>query len=210
MGRTLVDQLIVAFDTAMRTLFAPALAGRALPKSLEAPVDMTPEQIKTSVCLMRVNHVGEVCAQALYAGQVLTARDPQVRDLLQQAGQEEADHLAWCATRLEQLGGRVSYLNPIWYIGAFAMGVAAGVLGDQRSLSFVTETERQVEQHLADHLTRLPEIDHASRAIVEAMKQDETQHGQDALHAGGNSVPPVVSAVMKAVSKIMTTIAHRI
>lgn len=204
------DRLIVAVDTAVRTLFAPAVAGRPLPRAKESTTQLDENDVKLSTALMRVNHVGEICAQALYAGQALMARDPKVRELMLASGREEADHLAWCRTRLDQLEGRPSVLNPIWYLGAFVMGVAAGALGDRRSLSFVTETEAQVHDHLEDHLNRLPKDDHASRAIVRAMQADETAHGEHAQAAGGGTVPRAVKQSMRAVSRVMTTVAHRI
>jgi ubiquinone biosynthesis monooxygenase Coq7 len=163
-----------------------------------------------SIGLMRVNHVGEVCAQALYSGQAWMAKDPAVRALLQKSAQEEKDHLAWCATRLQQLQGSPSKLNIIWYMGAFVMGVTAGALGDRRSLSFVAETESQVNDHLQHHLSILPDSDAESRSIVTAMQQDEVEHGENARQAGGSDVPIVVKHVMNMVSKIMTTVAYKI
>lgn len=204
------DRLVVAVDTAVRTLFAPATAGRPVPRAAVPTAQLDVDDVKLSIALMRVNHVGEICAQALYAGQALMARDPRVRELMLASGREEADHLAWCQTRLDQLQGRPSVLNPVWYLGAFVMGITAGVLGDRRSLSFVTETEAQVFDHLASHLTQLPETDHASRAIVRAMQADETAHGEHAQAAGGGTVPRTVKQAMQAVSRVMTTVAHRI
>lgn len=204
------DRFIIAIDTAVRTLFAPAVAGRPLPHAAESTTQMDLNDNKLSTSLMRVNHVGEVCAQALYAGQALMARDTRVRELMLASGREEADHLAWCKTRLDQLNGRPSILNPIWYLGAFVMGVTAGALGDRRSLSFVMETETQVRDHLQDHLNRLPKTDHASRAIITQMQQDETAHGDHAEAAGGVAVNNLVKQAMQTVSKVMTTVAHRI
>jgi ubiquinone biosynthesis monooxygenase Coq7 len=157
---------------------------------------------------MRVNHVGEICAQALYSAQALMCRDPQLRRHLEKAGQEETDHLAWTRQRLSELQGRPSLLNPIWYAGAFAMGAIAGRFGDAVSLGFVVETERQVESHLGAHLDRLPENDHASRAIVTQMKADERLHSEEALAAGGVTLPKGVQLGMRAVAKVMTTTAH--
>jgi ubiquinone biosynthesis monooxygenase Coq7 len=165
---------------------------------------------------MRVNHVGEVCAQALYSAQALAARlgrTPDREALARQheaAGQEETDHLAWCKQRLDQLGDRPSLLNPLWYAGAFAIGLVAGRLGDKVSLGFVVETERQVEAHLDSHLTRLPAKDHASRAIVTQMMADEARHAQEAQHAGAAQLPPPVQGIMRAAAKVMTTVAHRV
>lgn len=206
----IIDNILIAADTALRTLFATPYATRPLPKAAESTVYMDKRDCDQSRALMRVNHVGEVCAQALYAGQVLTARDPAVRALLTQSGREEQDHLAWCKTRLDQLEGRPSLLNPVWYLGAFVMGVAAGLAGDKYSLGFVAETELQVEQHLADHLNKLPKTDHASRAILTQMQQDEVRHGAAAEAAGSKELPDGVKTLMRAVSKIMTTTAYRI
>jgi ubiquinone biosynthesis monooxygenase Coq7 len=157
---------------------------------------------------MRVNHVGEVCAQALYQAQALTAREPALRAQLEQAAREEADHLAWTQSRLRELGDRPSLLNPIWYAGSFAIGLAAGRLGDAASLGFVVETERQVEQHLAGHLERLPASDLASRAIVEEMKADEARHADTALAAGAAPMPAPARWLMRAAARMMTTTAH--
>lgn len=159
---------------------------------------------------MRVNHVGEVCAQALYQAQALTARTPELRIQMLRAAQEELDHLAWTEQRLSQLGDRPSLLNPLWYAGAFAIGLAAGRAGDSVSLGFVVETERQVEEHLAGHLERLPPQDAASRAIVEQMRQDEARHGLEAREAGAVEMPKPLAALMRVAAKVMTTTAHRL
>jgi ubiquinone biosynthesis monooxygenase Coq7 len=159
---------------------------------------------------MRVNHVGEVCAQALYQAQALTARTPELREQMRQAAQEELDHLVWTQQRLTQLQDRPSLLNPLWYAGAFAIGLAAGRAGDAVSLGFVVETERQVEEHLASHLDKLPVEDTASRAIVEQMREDEARHGAHARAAGAATLPQPVQMLMRAAAKVMTTTAHRI
>jgi ubiquinone biosynthesis monooxygenase Coq7 len=159
---------------------------------------------------MRVNHVGEVCAQALYQGQALTARNPEARAALEEAAREETDHLAWCEDRLNELGGRKSLLNPLWYAGSFALGATAGVLGDKWNLGFLAETERQVEAHLDEHLRQLPEQDAKSRAIVEQMKEDEIRHAQTAVHYGAAELPPPVKLAMRSMSMVMKRIAHRI
>ena len=159
---------------------------------------------------MRVNHVGEVCAQALYQSQKLVARNSEVQEMLDRSGQEEMDHLAWCETRLKELGSHTSYLNPIWYAGSFAIGLAAGFAGDKWSLGFVSETEKQVENHLASHLKKLPEEDHRSRAIVNQMRIDEIEHGQAAMNAGGVTLPETIQKMMQAISKVMTTTAYKI
>lgn len=159
---------------------------------------------------MRVNHVGEVCAQALYTAQALATRDPALRRQFEKAAAEETDHLAWTADRLAELGDRPSLLNPVWYAGAFGLGLLAGRLGDRLSLGFVLETERQVEAHLQGHLDRLPVGDHASRAIVTQMKDDEAAHAAQALQAGATELPAPVKALMHAAAKVMTTTAHYI
>lgn len=160
--------------------------------------------------LMRVNHVGEVCAQALYTGQAFSTPNPALREHLERAGEEETDHLAWTEERMADLGARPSVLNPLWYAGAFALGMLAGRLGDRAGLGFVIETERQVEQHLDGHLTRLPPQDAASRAIVEQMRDDEARHADDAQAQGGVRPPPPVRWLMRAAAKVMTTTAHRL
>ena len=168
-------------------------------------------QRRLSGALMRVNHVGEVCAQALYTAQALVTPDPGLRRHLDAASREETDHLAWTRERLQALGSRVSWLNPLWYAGAFGIGVLAGKLGGDRvSLGFVVETERQVEAHLASHMDRLPAGDAASRAIVAQMKADEARHADDALAAGGAALPAPVRGLMRMAARVMTTTAHRI
>lgn len=159
---------------------------------------------------MRINHVGEVCAQALYQGQSLTARNPEIREELERAAQEEVDHLAWSAERIRELGGRPSLLNPLWYAGSFAIGAVAGALGDRWNLAFLAETERQVEQHLEGHLSRLPTEDLRTRAVVERMRDDEAQHRDMALGLGAAELPEPVRQAMRVASKIMTTVAYRV
>ncbi len=166
------------------------------------------EQRQESIRLMRVNHAGEVSAQALYQGQALVARAPETRVLLEHAAREERDHLAWCESRLNELGGTTSRLNPLFYAGSFALGVASGVLGDKWSMGFLVETERQVEAHLSDHLGRLPENDSKSRLILEAMRQDELHHGQNGMEHGAAKLPAPIQSVMKMVSKLMTRSAY--
>jgi ubiquinone biosynthesis monooxygenase Coq7 len=160
--------------------------------------------------LMRVNHVGEICAQALYQGQAMTARDPQARSALEQAAREEQDHLAWSAERIRELDGRTSLLNPLWYAGSFAMGVAAGALGDRWNLAFLAETERQVEEHLSGHLDRLPAEDRRTRAVVEAMRADEARHRDTAVRLGAAELPAPVKLAMRLASKVMTTLSYRV
>jgi 3-demethoxyubiquinol 3-hydroxylase len=167
-------------------------------------------EARRAAALMRVNHVGEVCAQALYTAQALATRDPELRQHFRRAADEETDHLAWTAERLHELGDRPSLLNPLWYSGAFALGLLAGRMGDRLSLGFVVETERQVEAHLQSHLERLPRGDHASRAIVAQMKDDEAAHAALALQAGAAELPASAKALMRAAAKVMTTTAHYI
>jgi ubiquinone biosynthesis monooxygenase Coq7 len=165
---------------------------------------------RLSASLMRVNHVGEVCAQALYNAQLLATRNPSLREGFHQAAREETDHLAWTHQRLRELNARPSLLNPLWYAGAFSIGWVAGRIGDRVSLGFVVETEAQVEQHLASHLDRLPTADHTSRAIVQQMKEDEARHGAQAQHAGAAELPGPVRWAMRAAAKVMTTTAHHL
>lgn len=205
------DALLNAADTALRTLSGGARAARPLPAGADTAVpELSADQRRLSGALMRVNHVGEVCAQALYQAQALTARDPALRESMNQAARDELDHLAWTAQRLEELGDRPSLLNPLWYAGAFAIGLAAGRASDAVSLGFLSETERQVEQHLAGHLDRLPAEDERSRAIVAQMKIDEARHAQHAEASGAQPLPRLVTGLMRAASKVMTFTAHRI
>ena len=208
---TPIDRFIIEFDTALRSVVGGANAQRPTPGSDSgANTALDSEQRKHAAGLMRVNHVGEVCAQALYQSQKLVARNSEVQEMLDRSGQEEMDHLAWCETRLKELGSHTSYLNPIWYAGSFAIGLAAGLAGDKWSLGFVSETEKQVENHLASHLKKLPEEDHRSRAIVDQMRIDEIEHGQAAMNAGGVTLPETIQKMMQAMSKVMTTTAYKI
>ena len=163
-----------------------------------------------AAALMRVNHVGEICAQALYQGQALTARDAGARDALEQASREEQDHLAWSAERIRELGGRPSLLNPLWYAGSLAIGAVAGALGDRWNLAFLAETERQVEEHLSGHLSKLPAADGRTRAVVEAMRSDEAKHRDTAIALGAAELPAPAKAAMRLAAKIMTTVAYRV
>jgi ubiquinone biosynthesis monooxygenase Coq7 len=201
-----MDDLISTVDAGLRTLTGGVHAARPAPRAEGAALD--DRERRLAGALMRVNHVGEVCAQALYQAQALTSRSPELRAQMEQAAREETDHLAWTLQRLDELGARPSWLNPLWYAGAFGIGLVAGRLGDRVSLGFVVETERQVEQHLAGHLDRLPEGDQASRAIVEQMKQDEARHADAALAAGGMALPAPARWLMRAAAKVMTTTAH--
>ena len=191
-----LDSLIAAADQALRTLTSPPAALRSSPAADLADAALSPEDRRTSIELMRVNHAGEISAQALYKGQSVMARSPDTRRHLLQAASEEQDHLAWCSERLCELEGRPSLLDPLWYTGSFMVGLAAGAAGDETSLGFVAETERQVEAHLEDHLTRLPESDVKSRAILERMTEDEAHHGTTARLAGGVELPLPVRSIM--------------
>ncbi len=205
------DALILAADSALRTLLAEPRASRPTPAANGTPDSLTEAERRESAALMRVNHVGEVCAQALYTGQMLASRNAALREKLAEASREETDHLAWTLQRLRELNDRPSLLNPVWYAGAFAIGYAAGKLGgDRLSLGFVVETENQVEAHLDEHMQRLPAKDLASRAIVAQMKDDEVQHARMAERAGAVSLPGPVQGLMRLAAKVMTTVAHRI
>ena len=207
------DTLILAADSALRTLFATPKAARPTPQAPSglAPADLTEAEKSLSGALMRVNHVGEVCAQALYAGQSLASQNPELKAKLDAASREETDHLAWTSERLQQLNSRPSLLNPVWYAGAFAIGYAAGKLGgDRLSLGFVVATENQVEAHLAGHMTQLPANDVASKAIVAQMKSDEIAHARMAQKAGALDLPSPVKSLMGAAAKVMTTVAHHV
>jgi len=209
-----MDRLLTAADSALRTVFARHHANRPAPMwaaEVPAPAPLNESQKTEAAALMRVNHVGEVCAQALYTAQALATKDHALRQHLTTACKEETDHLAWCEQRLHELGGRTSWLNPLWYAGSFAIGYAAAKLGgDRMSLGFVVETERQVEAHLESHLGLLPANDGPSRAIVAQMKTDEAQHAKEALAAGAAELPAPFKAMMQVAAKVMTTVAHRI
>jgi ubiquinone biosynthesis monooxygenase Coq7 len=208
---TLLDRWIPRLDQALRTLAAPARAERASPAdATPAGADLADDERRLSGALMRVNHVGEVCAQALYSAQALTARSAALRRQMDRAAHEETDHLAWTEQRISELGSRPSLLNPLWYAGAFSIGLAAGRWGDRVSLGFVLETERQVEQHLNSHLDRLPAADRRSRAIVEVMRDDEQRHAEQALQSGAVRFPLPVRLAMRAAARVMTTVAHRV
>jgi ubiquinone biosynthesis monooxygenase Coq7 len=206
---TPLDHLISNFDQALRTVFGqPQITGRLNPADAVPEPELTHAERVESGRLMRVNHTGEVCAQALYQGQALMARLEKVRDSMQQASREENDHLDWCETRIKDLESHRSYLNPAWYAGSFALGALAGALGDKWSLGYVAETERQVVEHIEAHLRRLPEADSKSRAILEQMKEDEAHHGTMALAAGGAQLPRPVKSLMRLASRIMTGTAY--
>jgi ubiquinone biosynthesis monooxygenase Coq7 len=206
-----VDRLLIQFDQALRTLVpGSSQAARENPASRQAEVELDGTDRRHAAALMRINHTGEVCAQALYQGQALTAKLAQVRESMEKAAQEETDHLAWCEQRLRELDSRPSLLNPLWYAMSFGLGAAAGLAGDKWSLGFVAETERQVCEHLEDHLAKLPDADGKSKAILEQMVIDERQHGESARDAGGAELPLPVRNLMNAMSEVMKKAVYRI
>ena len=204
------DRLVLEFDRALRTVFAPARTVRPVP-GVDFSEPVTSEAERRHACgLMRVNHCGEICAQALYQGQALTSREPTVKESLRSAADEETEHLAWTESRIRELGGRKSLLNPLWYVSSLSLGVAAGVMGDKWNLGFLAETERQVEAHLDGHLVDLPEQDDKSRAIVDRMRLDEIQHAEMAIRFGAAELPVPIKLGMKVMAKLMTFTAYRI
>jgi ubiquinone biosynthesis monooxygenase Coq7 len=203
-----VDPLINVLDNALRTLFAPSHSARPLPGRDVHDAPLSEEERRHVVGLMRVNHAGEICAQALYQGQSLTARNPAVAEELKKAAKEEVEHLAWTQYRIGELGGGASVLNPLWYAGSFALGAVAGALGDKWNLGFLAETERQVEGHLDGHLSRLPKQDRRSRAILMQMKIDEMRHAQTAVVHGAAELPAPVKTAMRLSAKVMTGTAY--
>ncbi len=207
---TPLDRLLDGAQNALGTVFGSARAERPNPAGDRADVVLDDAERRHAAGLMRINHVGEVCAQALYVGQALVARDAATRAQLLHAAQEETDHLAWCADRLRELDSRPSLLNPLWYAGSHAIGVVAGLRGDGWNLGFVVETERQVEAHLDEHLQSLPQADLRSRAILETMKADESRHAANAEAAGARVLPPPIPSLMAAASKLMKTVAYRL
>ena len=205
-----MDRLIAEFDRALRAVAGVVHAERPSPADQIPDKQFDEQQKAHAAALMRVNHVGEVCAQALYQGQALTARHPESKEALQKAAREEEDHLAWSAERIRELGGRPSLLNPLWYAGSFAIGAAAGLLGDKWNFAFLAETERQVEEHLAGHLDALPADDQRTRAVVEAMRADEARHRESAIALGAAELPEPVKLAMRLASRVMTTVAYRV
>ena len=203
-----IDELIIGVDRALRTLSGTAIGVRPNPASSVEEATLTPDERRHAAGLMRVNHTGEVCAQALYQAQALAVRDATARERLKRAAREEEEHLAWTQQRLSELGGRASLANPLWYTGSFAIGLCAGMAGDRVNLGFVVETERQVEEHLTGHMERLPAVDARSRAIVEAMRDDEMRHGAAARDAGAEELPFPIRALMRATAKLMTATAY--
>lgn len=203
-----VDRFIVAFDKGLRTLFAPAQTLRPVPGAALPEAGLNERARHDVAALMRVNHSGEICAQALYQGQALTARDAAARAALDQAAREETEHLAWTEGRMDELGGRKSLLNPLWYAGSFAIGAAAGMLGDRWNLGFLAETERQVVAHLDSHLQRMPAEDARSRAILEQMREDEARHATSAFEQGGAELPAPARLAMRLASRVMTRTSY--
>jgi ubiquinone biosynthesis monooxygenase Coq7 len=207
---SLTDRALMELDKALRTLWAPARAARQNPAAAIADGALSEAQKRHSAALMRVNHAGEVCAQALYAGQSLTARSATARRALEQAAREEEDHLAWSAQRISELGGSTSLLNPLWYAGSLAIGAVAGALGDRWNLGFLAETEGQVEKHLEGHLRRMSPGDARTRAVVEAMRADEARHRASANALGAAKLPAPIKSAMRLASKLMTTASYRV
>jgi len=205
-----LDRLIIEFDKGLRTLFSQAHSARPHPDAETPDAPLEEAERKHAAGLMRINHSGEICAQALYQGQALTARDPAVQKELQHAAQEETEHLAWTSKRVHELGGHLSVLNPLWYSGSLALGAFAGLLGDKWNLGFLSETERQVGGHLQSHLEKLPAQDAKSRAIVQQMYTDETGHSDMARRMGGAELPEPIKFAMKMSSKVLTHTAYRI
>jgi ubiquinone biosynthesis monooxygenase Coq7 len=205
-----IDRLIIGFDRALRTLCGPAVSMRPVPGGNLPNPELSAAEKRHAAALMRVNHSGEVCAQALYQGQALTARDVAARTTLEHAAAEETEHLAWTAQRIDELGGRVSVLNPFFYAGSFAIGAISGLLGDKWNMGFLAETERQVEGHLDGHLEQLPVQDEKSRAIVAQMKEDEARHANTALAHGAAELPEPVKQAMRISSRLMTVSTYRL
>lgn len=205
-----IDQVVVEFDRALRSIWAPARSVRAVPGGHLPDVTLDAAQRTHVAGLMRVNHCGEICAQALYQGQALTSRNLALREALRGAANEETEHLAWTEQRIAEVGGRKSLLNPLWYAGSLGLGLMAGVMGDKWNLGFLAETERQVEAHLDGHLARLPAGDARSRAIVEQMRQDEIRHAEAAVAHGAAELPWVVKLAMRGMAKVMTGLAYRV
>ena len=207
---TLADRVLIEAQRGLDSVLGRPAAQRPNPAGDDAEIILDADERRHAAGLMRINHVGEICAQALYSGQAAVARDEATRADLLAAAAEETDHLAWCAERLDELGSRPSLLNPVWYAGSYAIGVLAGLRGDGWNLGFVVETERQVEAHLAEHLQTLPEADRRSRAILRQMKDDEARHADNAEQAGARVLPQPVPSLMAAASKLMKTVAYRI
>jgi ubiquinone biosynthesis monooxygenase Coq7 len=207
---SLIDRAIIEFDKILRTLAAPAQSTRPVPGDKLPECELSETQRREVAALMRIDHVGEICAQALYQGQAISTRTPALRESLQQAAHEETEHLAWTEQRLNELGDRKSLLNPLWYAGALGIGIAAGLAGDKWNLGFLAETELQVEAHLAGHLQQVPLEDQRSRAILEQMKTDEIAHARLARDLGAAELPTAVKGLMRMASKVMTSVAYHV
>jgi ubiquinone biosynthesis monooxygenase Coq7 len=206
---SIFDNVIINFNNALQTVLSPNTQAARIYPAQDLPETLfDKQQRKTAVNLMRVNHVGEVCAQALYQGQALTARSNKIKEKFAQAAQEENDHLAWCQQRINELNGRVSYLNPVWYLGSLMIGVVAGLISDEINLGFLAETEHQVKQHLTEHLQQLPANDQKSRKILEQMRMEEAQHAHNAEQAGAVELPVLIKFAMNCLSKIMKSTAY--
>lgn len=204
----MIDRMILEFDKALRAVFAPAPTRRAMPGEVLEDATLSDPERRHVAALMRINHCGEICAQALYQGQALTSRNPETRRVMEQAAWEETEHLNWTERRIAELGGRKSLLNPLWYAGSLAIGLAAGKLGDDWNLGFLAETERQVEAHLDGHLASLPAQDRRSWEILDQMKQDEVRHAETAIRFGARELPSPVKWAMKCSSGVMTRLAY--
>jgi len=207
---TALDRVLAGIERVLGTVYGDAVGARPSPATVHPEIHLDESDRRRAAGLMRVNHTGEVCAQALYDGQAAFARDAATRAHLQSAANEETDHLAWCAQRLRELDGRPSLLNPLWYLGSFGIGALAALSGDRSSLGFVVETERQVEAHLHEHLRRLPENDARSRAILETMKSEEARHAANARARGGADLPPPIPSLMRFASGVMKAVAYRL
>lgn len=205
-----IDGLIAGFDRALRALAGVHTAASPSPAEPVAEATLTEAERARAAALMRVNHVGEICAQALYEGQALAARSEATRASLARAAEEERDHLAWCQQRIDELGGRPSLLNPLWYAGSFAIGAVAGALGDRWNLAFLAETERQVEEHLSGHLGQLSPEDRRTRALIEAMRADEARHRETAIRLGAAEMPSPMKVAMRFTSKVMTSVSYHL
>ena len=205
----MIDSLIAEFDKGLRTVFAPAVSLRPVPGRELPDAELSEDEKHHAAALMRVNHVGEVCAQALYQGQSIASKQPAIKAALAEAAREETEHLAWTENRIAELGGRKSLLNPLWFGGALAIGIVAGRFGDAWNLGFLAETERQVEAHLDGHLARVSEADVKSQAIIEQMKADEIRHAHTALDLGARELPAPMKAAMRIAARVMTTVAYR-
>jgi len=207
----MLDRFIIEFDKGLKTLAATAHSVRPYPdQNVSLSTELNSTEKRHAAALMRINHCGEVCAQALYNGQALTTKNPQTVRALEQASKEETEHLAWCERRIQELGGRTSLLNPIWYVSSFTLGAIAGALGDKWNLGFLAETESQVGVHLNQHLDALPANDDKSRAILEQMKIDEAEHAATAIHLGGAELPSPIKAAMQGMSKVMTSTTYHL